>query len=307
MITHYFKTIKDDELKTIEAPRNGVWTHVVAPSEDELAEVIKLYGLDPAIVEDSKDFFEVPRVERSGSATYFFIRYPYDDPDEDIDTVPLLIIVGESFVVTVGQREVPQFEAFFTGSVVVHTTQKAKFFIQIMDVLTQSFEQKLIFLRRAVQKERTKLRQIGNREIERLVNYEHELNDLITALVPINNSLEQLTAGNFLQLYSEDVEMMDDLLIANNQLIDSARAVLKTVQNVRTASEAILTNKLNATVQTLTILTIMLTIPTIVASIYGMNVPLPLEHNPLSFWIIMVFILILIVAAVILFRRKEWI
>lgn len=306
MITHYFKTIKDTELKIIDEPRSGVWTHLVAPTEAELQEVIDTYGLDDAVVADSKDFFEVPRIEKSGNATYFFTRYPFDDPDEDIDTGLLLIVMGESFVATIAPREVPQFETFFKGEVVVHTTQKAKFFIQILDVITQSFDQKLIYLRREVQKERTKLRQIGNREIERLVNYEHELNDVITALVPTHASLQQVTVGNYMQLYSEDMELMEDLLIAHTQLIDSARSVLKTVQNVRTASEAILTNKLNATVQTLTILTIMLTIPTIVASIYGMNVPLPLEHNPLAFWIIMVFMLVIVLSTVFVFKRNKW-
>ena len=306
MITHYFKTLKDSELKVLDAVRTGVWTHVVAPSEEELEAIVGEYGLDEAIVADIHDFFEVPRMEKSKSATYFFTRYPFDEKDEDIDTAPILIVVGESFVLTVAQREVPQFKAFVSGKKEIQTTQKAKFFIQIMDALTKSYEYELTHLRKSVHSDRTRLRKIGNREIERLVNYEHELNDMIASVVPTNAWLQQVTGGNYMQLFNEDVELMEDLMIANSQLVDSARSVLKTIQNIRTATEAILTNKLNATIQTLTILTIILTIPTVVASLYGMNVPLPLAGNPMAFWMILVFILLTVSGVIIVFKRGQW-
>ncbi len=306
MITHYFKTLKDSELKELETTRTGVWTHVVAPTEEELEAIVGEYGLDNAIVTDIKDFFEVPRMEKSGSATYFFARYPFDEKDEDIDTAPLLIVMGESFVLTISMREVPQFKAFITGKAEIQTTQKAKFFIQIMDVLTKSYEYELVHLRKAVHSDRSRLRKIGNREIEKLVNYEHELNDMIASVVPTNAWLQQVTTGNYMQLFHEDVELMEDLMIANSQLIDSARSILKTIQNIRTATEAILTNKLNATIQRLTILTIILTIPTIIASLYGMNVPLPLAGNPMAFWMVLTVIMLTIVVAVALFKKSEW-
>ena len=305
MITHYFKTLKDSELKTLDAVRTGVWTHAIAPTDDELGVLIGEYGLDEAIIADIRDFFEVPRMEKSGSATYFFTRYPFDEKDEDIDTAPLLIVVGESFVLTIAQREVPQFTDFISGKTAIQTTQKAKFFIQIMDGLTKSYEYELTHLRRSVHSDRTRLRKIGNREIERLVNYEHELNDMIASVVPTNAWLQQVAKGNYMQLFHEDVELMEDLMIANSQLVDSARSVLRTIQNIRTATEAILTNKLNTTIKTLTILTIILTIPTVVASLYGMNVPLPLSTNPMAFWMILVVIIGTVTGVVIFFKKSE--
>lgn len=306
MITHYFKTLKDSELKVLDAPRSGVWTHVVAPSDEELSEVIGKYGLDESIVVDIRDLFEVPRMEKSGAATYFFTRYPFDEKDEDIDTTPLLIVMGESYVITISMREVPQFEGFISGKTDVHTTQKARFFIQIMDTLTKSFEYELTRLRRSVQSNREGLRRIGSREIERLVNYEHELNDMIAAVVPTNAWLQQVTAGNYMQLFSQDVELMEDLMIANSQLIDSARSVLKTIQNIRSATESIMANRLNATIQRLTILTIILTVPTIVASVYGMNVPLPLSDNPLAFWLILTIVALAVVVVITVFKKLRW-
>jgi len=214
--------------------------------------------------------------------------------------------MGESFVITISQEEVPQFKRFLEGREEIHTTQKAKFFIQIMTAITASFEGKLVKLRRAVHRDRGQLRMIGNKEIVRFVNYEHELNDMITAMVPTNTWLQQVTTGNFMQLYNDDVEFMEDLMIANSQMVESARSVLKTIQNVRNASEAILTNNLNSTIRTLTIITIILTIPTIVASLYGMNISLPLADFRYAFWVVMAFILAIVSLVVWMFKRNKW-
>jgi magnesium transporter len=306
MITHYFKTIQDSELKTVDAIRTGVWTHVVAPTDEEVAQIVKEFALDDAVLEDARDFFEVPRMERGGGVTYFFTRYPYDEKTEDSGTAPLLIVMGESFLLTFAVRKVPQFEPFITGAESITTTQKAKFFIQVMDSITASYEKELVRFRKLVQRDRARLRKIGSREIERLVDFENDLNDIVTALVPTNAWLQQVTAGNYMQLYNEDVELMQDLMIANSQLVDSARSVLKTIQNVRTATEAILTNKLNTTIRTLTILTIILTIPTILASLFGMNVALPFEKNPYAFWMVLGFIVVAVLTVVLLFKRNKW-
>ncbi|MEZ4200701.1 MAG: magnesium transporter CorA family protein [Candidatus Paceibacterota bacterium] len=306
MITHYFRTLKDSELKIIEEPRSGTWTHVVEPTDEDLAYLVKEFALDEAVLEDARDFFEVPRLEKSGGVTYFFTRYPYDQEEEDVDTAPLLIVMGESYVLTVALKEVPQFQRFIDGKEQIVTTQKAKFFIQIMTTLTTSFERKLVRLRRAVHRDRARLRDISNHAILRWVNYEHELNDMVTALVPTNSWLNQVTSGNYMQLYNEDVELMEDLMISNSQLVDSARSVLKTIQNVRNASEAILTNNLNATIRTLTVLTILLTIPTIIASLYGMNVPLPLGEHPHAFWLVATVVLMIVSLVVWAFKRNRW-
>lgn len=223
-----------------------------------------------------------------------------------METAPLLIVMGESFVLTIAQKEVPQFKAFLKADSPVITTQKTKLFIHIMTAITRSFERELVKLRRSVHKDRARIRQIGNREIARFVTYEHKLNDTIAALVPTNSWLQQVTRGNFFQMFDEDVEFMEDLMIANNQLVESARSVLKTIQNIRSATEAILTNNLNATIRVLTALTILLTIPTIVSSLFGMNVALPLQNHPYAFWLVVTFIGAVVSVVVWLFYRNRW-
>jgi len=307
MITRYFRTLKDSELKELPETRSGVWIHAVAPSEEELMALFGELGIDEALVEDALDFYEVPRYERSNGASLFFTRYPFAEKKEDTQTAPIMIVVGDSFVLTVVQRDIPQLKKMLEGKVPVVTTQKTKLFIQIMQEIVDSFERELVRLRRAVHRDRAKLRRIGSKEIERFVNYEHKLNDIVAAVLPTNAALQKLMQGKGMQLYSTDVELMDDLIIDNTQLVDSARSVLKTIQNVRQAAEAILTNTLNTRIKTLTVLTIILTIPTIFTSLYGMNVPLPIADSPRAFWAILAVVALTVAGVLYIFRRNEWI
>ncbi|MEY3784442.1 MAG: hypothetical protein RLZZ230_764 [Candidatus Parcubacteria bacterium] len=306
MITYYFRTIKDDGLKEISEVRTGVWIHSESPTEEESLQLVEQLGLDADILEDAKDFFEVPRMERSDGITYFFTRYPFNEQTEDTDTAPLLIVMGESFVLTLTQRPVPQFETFFNGKTLVYTTKKTKLFIEIMQVITRSFERQLIGLRRAVQRDRIKLRKIGNQEIVRFVNYEQKLNDMVTAVLPTNTALQNVLSGTYMQVFDDDKEQVEDLRIDNMQVVDSARTLLKTIQNVRSATEAILTNNLNNRIKTLTVLTILLTIPTIVSSLFGMNVPVPMSNSVYGFGVVIIIVLITVTIAVQYFKKNDW-
>jgi magnesium transporter len=176
----------------------------------------------------------------------------------------------------------------------------------MMQEITASYEKQLVFLRRSVHRDRARLRRIGNREIEQFVTYEHRLNDMIAAIVPTNTALKQVTKGNQMQMYSDDVELMDDLSIDNTQLIESARSVLNTIQNVRSATEAILANNLNTTIKTLTVLTILLTIPTIISSLFGMNVPIPFGNYQYAFWAVLGIVAASIGLVVFFFKKNEW-
>ena len=237
---------------------------------------------------------------------YFFTRYPFNEQKEDTDTAPLLVVMGETFVMTVAQREVPQFDTFIKGNEVVYTTQKTKLFIHLMEEITVSFERHLVRLRRAVHKDRAKLRRIGNKEIVQFVNYEHKLNDMVSAVLPTNVALQQIMNGSYIQVFEDDKELFEDLRIDNAQVVESARTLLKTIQNVRSASEAILTNNLNTRIKTLTVLTILLTIPTIISSMYGMNVPLPLGDEPYAFLFVIGLVVLIVGIVVWYFKKNEW-
>jgi magnesium transporter len=307
MITYYFRTVKDDTIKEIAGLRNGVWIHAEGAGEHELSELFAKLGLkDEELLEDAQDFFEVPRLERGKGVLYFFTRYPYNEQKEDPDTAPLLVVLGETFLLTVAQRPVPQFGPFVSGKEIVHTTQKTKLFLQMMDAITISYEKQLVVLRRKIYRERAQLHKITSKEIQQFVNYEHKLNDIVSALVPTNTALQQIMGGKYLNLYESDRELVEDLRIDNEQVVESARNLLKTLQNVRSATEAILTNTLNSRIKTLTVLTILLTIPTVISSLFGMNVVLPLAEVSYGFAVVLLIIVAAVGGMVWYFKKNEW-
>lgn len=306
MVTHYYKSEKETGLTTVDVSRTGLWTHVVAPTPDEFVELTAQYGLEETIIEDIQDFFEVPRFEKEGSVAYFFTRYPYDVKDLDIDTAPILIILGETFLITIAEQEVPFLHPFTDGKRAFLTTEKTFLFLEFLTELMVAYERKLTRTRKMVYRDMGRVRSMRGGDLERLVFIEQELNEMISALVPTNVWFNHLTKGNYIQFLNDDRELLEDLLIECGQLIDSAQSILKTIQNIRTASEAILTQELNNTMRILTAVTIVLTIPTIIASLFGMNVPLPLEGQPYAFLIVVGIILLGVGTTIYFFNKNRW-
>ncbi len=306
MITYYFRTLKDDTLHEYPESRTGVWVDVVAPTEVELDTLEKNFGLDRGILIDATDFYEVPRFEQSGSVVYFFTRYLLGKDNEQADTAPLLIAVGESFVLTLTAAPAPILEKIRSGERAVVTTQKAKFFLELMKDIADEYAKELTRIRRNVNRARTELRKVRTRNIELLVEYENALNEIVDALMPTNAWLSEVLGGNYLQLFREDVELIEDLTIATNQLVGTGTSILKAIQNIRTAHEAILTSNLNMTLRMLAALTILFTVPMTVASLYGMNVALPLGDDRYAFWFILGFIAVCMGIIWYYFSRKKW-
>ncbi len=306
MIHHYVRQNTEDELSEVEAVVPGVWTHVAGHSEAEITSVISAYNLEDTIVEDIKDFFEVPRFEIEEGKAYFFTRYPYDVKDHDIDTAPILFILGDSTLITIAEQEVPFLKMFTEGKRRFVTTENTTLFLQFLTALMVAYERKLTRTRKLVYRDMGRVRSMRGKDLQRLVFVEQELNEVISALIPTNQWFAQLAKGSQLKFKDDDNELLEDLLIDCGQLIDSAKTILKTIQNIRGASEAILTQGLNNTIRTLTAVTIVLTIPTLVSSLFGMNVPNPLEDYPHAFWIVVALILVMVMITVHFFNKNRW-
>lgn len=309
MITYYFRATEGADLETKSEAISGAWTHVIAPTSEELDALVAQFGLDETIVADIKDNFEVPRFEQEASISYFYTRYLNNDTNSDIDTdtSPILIILGSTFIITIANQEVPFLKPFMSGKKDAQTTHRTGLFLAIMSALVTNYGRYLNTVRKSVQRDVARVRTIRARDIQRLVLFEQELNEILAALLPTNSWLHQLTHGNHIQMFSEDRELLEDLLIASSQLVDSAKTILKTIQNIRSASEAFLTQKLNSTIRMLTAFTIILTIPMLIASLFGMNVPVPMQDNPFGFWIIAGIIVVVVGLTIHFFMKNRWI
>ena len=112
------------------------------------------------------------------------------------------------------------------------------------------------------------------------------MNDYLDALQPTNTAIEKLLGGRLLTLYEDDHDLVEDLSIDLEQLMARCKSLLRTITNVRGSYRAVIDTELNESVRILTVITVALTIPTMFAGLYGMNVDLPGERWPYMFWVV---------------------
>ncbi|MBI2013201.1 MAG: magnesium transporter CorA family protein [Candidatus Colwellbacteria bacterium] len=305
MIKIYQKTIRDREVKTIDSFKVGSWINVHNPTEEEIKLLAAGHSLEESLLKDALDPYEVPRIEIEGKSAYVFTRVPYGE-ETRISTAPLLIVIGENFVLTLSLKPLPFLEEFLTGKVDFSTTQKTKLFLQIFSQIVSTYNNSLTQISRRVRGVGIRLEEIKNKDIAQLVGFEGVLNDFLAALVPTNAILTNLLPGRFIALYEEDKDLVEDFSLGIGQLVETCKSNLKTMVNIREAYSTIVTNNLNRIIRLLTALTVIIAIPTMVFSLFGMNVALPGTHSPHAiFWILsgtgLVTILLLIA-----FIKNRW-
>ena len=305
MITIYYKTLKEQELQTLEKFKTGSWVAVENPTEEELDFLAQNLTLNRDLLADAVDPHEVPRVEREGGVTYVYTRVPFQE-EVEATTTPLMIAVGKNFVLTISQRSLPFFTKFQEGRVEFYTTQKTKLFLQIFSEINTTYSSFINNIAKNVRGVTVRLEDIGNKEIKQFVMFEGALNDFLAALVPTNTLLNNLLSGKFLQLYEQDHELVEDLMLSNRQLIELCQSNMRSIGNVREGYSTIMSNNLNRVIKILTALTIVLTVPTIVASFYGMNVRLPLADSPDAFLVVLGVTILVSAAVLALFLKNRW-
>jgi magnesium transporter len=307
MITYYQKTITSRKLKTLNEFKIGSWVYIERPTPEEFRILIDELKLDEGLLKDAIDPFEVPRVEVTDGVTYIFTRIPYEDSTNgEIRTAPVLIGVAEGFVFTISEIKLPFFDRFIDGYVHIHTTQKVRFMLQLLEEGHNAYSRFITLVNREVRRLSGGLSgSIDNEDIVRFVHLETILNDLLDALVPTGTALQKLLSGKFMSLRDEDKEFAEDVYLANGQLIELCRTNLRALMNIRSAYSSIMTNNLNRVIKLLTGFTIILTVPVIVVSAYGMNVPLPFQDGQHAFSLIVLFTAFVTATTLYVFKKKK--
>jgi magnesium transporter len=305
MIAIYHKSIKDGGLRTLESFQSGSWIYAENPTVEELDKLAADFSLERDLLEDAKDLQEVPRQEIENDVIYIFTRIPYEDHLTSA-TIPILFVLGRDFVITITQQRPSFVEKFILGQVNFNTNQKTRLFIQLFHQINVEYNRSINSINRQVRGMHIQFQNITNEDIVRFVTFENALNDFLAALVPTSNILKDLLSGKHLKLHEKDGELVEDLFLANGQLIEICRSTLKNIFNIRNAYSTIMTNDLNRVIKLLTALTIILSVPTIIASIYGMNVVLPLAENNQAFWLIGGGTIISVFVLFLLFKKNRW-
>lgn len=307
MITCYHSTARSRKLRVIKEPKVGSWVNVAEPTDEELDYLAQKLELDRDILSDVKDVYEVPRVEVSDQITYVFTRYSHPEKN-NVSTQPLLIIYTKSNIITLMRSKDDVLDQLISGNVPISTTQRTKTFLRILEQINRSYRLQLNLISKQILKSRAQLRrsEVSSDSIVSFIELEEDLNEFLSALQPQALVLTALESGRYMQLYEDDRDLVEDIMLNTNELIELSKTRIKTVTNMRQAYSIIATNNLNKIFKRLTSIAIFLAVPTIIGGIFGMNVALPFQHHPLAFLFV---ILLMGVSVLVIFRyfdRRNW-
>lgn len=307
MLKILYRNLRDQTVQELVDFKTGSWIHLEQPNQKEIDLLVDQFSLDPLIVSDVMDVFELPRVEKDEDITYYFTRYAlYSSEIEKMSTVPLLIIIGKNFLITISSAKVPIFDLFERGKIDFRTTQKTKLLIQLLLTINIEYENLIKKLSKQIKQQSSNLEKITNKKIAQFVNFENTLDDVLFGLYPTGTSLTKLLKGKYVTLYEDDKELIEDLVQSNEQLIKMCNSNVKRVINTRDAYDNILSNNLNKIMKLLTSVTVILTIPTMISGIFGMNVNIPLGDNPYAFWLIISLTVASSFGLIFLFLKQDW-
>jgi magnesium transporter len=305
MIEIYFKTIHDVAFQQISDFRTGSWIYVKEATLEDLTKIAQVTALDLNDLRDSLDKYELPRIEHIDDNLLFFVRHP-GTTDPNLYTEPLTIILTNTFVIAISPHRSEIIENLISSNTSLGTTQKSKLILHILLKITQDFTNGIRRFRHSILGFDKPPRDINSDAIIVLTKNEEILNQFLTSLVPMRNLLETIASGKYLHFQENDLDLLEDLMIAMHQSEDVCRVNIKSIRSLRDSYHIIFTNDVNRTIKLLTAVTIIFTIPTVVASIYGMNVILPFQSHPQAFYIILAITVAASVIAIALFRRNRW-
>lgn len=305
MINVYKNSQKSPELRQIGNIEPGSWVQVMEPTQEEVGHLVETLRIDPTILEDGLDENEISRLEKDDGIFYMIIRFPIRK-EGVISTAPLLIIITEEYIVTICKEEEQVTRAFLKNDPDFLTTKRTYFVLKTISEIFRNYDSYLNRILKDIKQKKFEMTNLSNRDIVFLVQEEETLNDFVSALVPTIALTERILRGKYLTIYDKDVDVVEDLVLDSKQTLELSQNGLKSIKNIREAYSAILTNDLNKVMKVLTIATIVLTVPTIIASIFGMNVPLPLQDDPMAFFDIMLLTLLFVLILSFIIVRRRW-
>ncbi len=307
MLDIYYKNTKDNNFKKNNSIRDGVWINVNNAQSEDLEEIVQLTNLDYADLQDALDPYELPRIERHETSVIIFMRNPYNKTkDGFLYTQLLTIVITNKYFITISKSKNELIESILEGEAKLATTQRARLLINILLRIAQKFTKEIKSVKNKVLSQKKHIKQIESSDIVNLIENEEILNQYISALSPMKNVFKTIAKGKYIYLYEYDEDSLQDMIISINQSVDLCDVSIKSIQSLRDSYQIIFTNRLNKVIKFLTAFTIIMTIPTIIASVYGMNVNLPLADNPLAFVYILIISFIISVLFFILFFKKKW-
>lgn len=300
------------KLNKISKIETDSWIELVNPTEDEIKHVVNITGVDEDLIKKVLDEEELPRIEKSGNATLVVIDTPFladTNYKNKYKTYPLgIIITNNNYIITVNLKQTDLLNDFKEEKVrEFYTAKKTRFLIQILLKTATSYLRILTHVNNDIaSKEKLLSKSTQNKHLIELLDIEKTLVYFITSLKQNDVVLEKLTKGNVLDMYEEDLDLLEDASIENKQAIEMSSIYRDILSSVTDTYAAIVSNNLNLIMKFLAGITIVFSIPTMIASFLGMNVPLgDVGTNPIAFFLIVVISIITSIICALWLKKKD--
>lgn len=308
----YFKII-DHKTVAIDKPEPGAWVNVLPPlKQEEFSELSEKLDIPIDFLKDSLDIDERSRYEIDDNVKLIVIKTPtennsFNDSDAYYITIPICIILTHTQIVTVNSFENEAIKKFLNTFQNRSPDKKNMMVLKIFEKVVTNFQD---FLKEINQRRNILEQKLydsnRNEELLELVRIQKSLVYFVTALRSNELLMMKIERTNFLQLNEEEKEFLDDLIVETSQALEMANTYTNILSSTLDAFASIISNNLNSVMKRLTSITIIISLPTLVSSIYGMNVPIPGENLPHSFYIPIIISLAISIIISFYFMKKKW-
>lgn len=305
-----FKKI-DGQLLSLDDFVEGCWTHLCDPIPEEINKTIDFYQLDPDFIHSSLDEEESAHIEFDDKNTLVVVDIPIVEAESGrsivYTTLPMGVVLCPMGILTICSRETTIIDDFMQGRVKTFSTNKqTRFLLQILYKNASKFLQYLKQIDKASSRVETELhKSMKNRELIQMLRLEKALVYFSTSLKGNEVVLEKLLKAQTITRYSDDEDLLEDVIIENKQAIEMCTIYRDILGGTMDAYASVISNNLNIAMKLLAVITIILAVPQIIFSLWGMNVDVPWSGSPLGFWYIILVSAVLAVAASIFMWWKK--
>ncbi len=309
-----YKTVRG-KLTNPEKPVKDCWIDITNPTQDDIEKLAPYFEIPEEVLISVRDVDEVPKVEEVDDFQFILIQTPLNKQDSEegeFNVAPLGILYNKEYVITMtdGKNDVISYLKTkiknYDKNKIINTAQKQQLILKIMLFSSKIY---LRYLKVIYQRIFT-----AQGEIEKAYQDQELINliDISKSLAYFNRSLrsnhivaDKLGKRKLFKSTEEDEELFDDVIDETKQAIETVKIYDRIGVDTANNMATIISNRLNQTVKTLTSVTIILMLPTLVASLYGMNIELPYQHHDQAFLIVAGFTVLLSLLGVMLFYRKK--
>ncbi|MET0466918.1 MAG: magnesium transporter CorA family protein [Chitinophagaceae bacterium] len=307
----YFKNINHTTVE-VDKPEEGTWVNVLPPlKQEEFTELSNKLDIPIDFLTDSLDIDERSRFEKDSTVKLLVIKTPtennsFNESDAYYITIPICVILTHTQIVTVNSFENPAIKKFLSTFQNRHPDKKNMMVLKIFEKVVQNFMEHLKEINQRRNVFEQKLYDASrNEHLLELMRIQKSLVYFVTAIRSNELLFIKLERTNFLGLNEEEKEFLNDLIVDNSQALEMANIYTNILSSTLDAFASIIANNQNQVLKRLAVITIVLTFPVLISSLFGMNVPSGFEHSPYAFYIVVFLSLAIALIVGWLFLRKK--